>query len=205
MSSDPTPFIPPKQYPEPPKNMYYEVPKSPPTKKLTPIFPWEKDATPAVRVWPEDYIEMRRPSRPKATEAASGSNSPEADDETSPSPESPSPEASSPWSSFSSRNVWDDIPQIQRYVQKLSRPRRGKIEILSNLTPEAGQITSPTETRRFMKLTDFPTEIERPSLPVTPAPIRKPVFWGSERDASGDLPAAEGVPSQADWVSTSSN
>ena len=50
-----------------------------------------------------------------------------------------------------------------------------------------------------MKLTDFPTEFERPSLPVTPAPVRRPSFWGAERDAQGDLPAAEGVPDQSEW------
>jgi len=52
-----------------------------------------------------------------------------------------------------------------------------------------------------MKLTDFPTEFERPSLPVTPAP-RRPSFWGEERaDEEGELPTAEGVPKQQDWVS----
>lgn len=50
-----------------------------------------------------------------------------------------------------------------------------------------------------MKLTDFPTELERPSLPVTPAPVRRPRFWGDERDEEGELPAAEGVPAQTDW------
>jgi len=50
-----------------------------------------------------------------------------------------------------------------------------------------------------MKLTDFPTEFERPSLPVTPAPVRRPSFWGDERDDDGELPAAEGVPAQAEW------
>ena len=50
-----------------------------------------------------------------------------------------------------------------------------------------------------MRLTDFPTEFERPSLPVTPAPVRRPSFWGAERDAQGDLPGAEGVPDQSDW------
>ncbi len=50
-----------------------------------------------------------------------------------------------------------------------------------------------------MKLTDFPTEIERPSLPVTPAPVRRPSFWGAERDAQGQLPGAEGVPEQSEW------
>ena len=34
---------------------------------------------------------------------------------------------------------------------------------------------------------------------MTPAPIRRPSFWGSERDAAGDLPGAEGVPDQSVW------
>jgi hypothetical protein len=61
-------------------------------------------------------------------------------------------------------------------------------------------VSSPGARRHSMKLTDFPTELERPSLPVTPAPIRRPSFWGEERDEDGELPAAEGVPSQEDWV-----
>ena len=52
-----------------------------------------------------------------------------------------------------------------------------------------------------MKLTDFPTKDERPSLPVTPAPVRGPTFWGSEKEeAEGTLPLAEGVPKQEEWV-----
>ena len=57
------------------------------------------------------------------------------------------------------------------------------------------------------KLTDFPSEVERPSLPVTPAPIRRPSFWGDDAPESGEgdagashLPAAEGVPAQTEWV-----
>jgi hypothetical protein len=34
---------------------------------------------------------------------------------------------------------------------------------------------------------------------VTPAPIRRPSFWGDDRDEAS-LPAAEGVPKQEDWV-----
>ena len=61
-------------------------------------------------------------------------------------------------------------------------------------------IEDPSQQRRpSMKLTDFPTEFERPSLPVTPAPMHRPSFWGSERDAAGDLPGAEGVPDQSAW------
>jgi hypothetical protein len=37
-------------------------------------------------------------------------------------------------------------------------------------------------------------------LPVTPAPVRRPSFWGDERDEEGELPAAEGVPAQEEWV-----
>jgi len=50
-----------------------------------------------------------------------------------------------------------------------------------------------------LRLTDFPTD--RPSLPVTPAPIQRNTFWGSERGAEDQLAAAEGVVDQAEWVS----
>jgi len=65
------------------------------------------------------------------------------------------------------------------------------------LSPDAAP--APQERRPSMRLTDFPTEIERPSLPVTPAPVRRPSFWGEERDEAGELPAAEGVPKQEHW------
>ena len=50
-----------------------------------------------------------------------------------------------------------------------------------------------------MKLTDFPTAFERPSLPVTPAAVRRPTFWGEDREDPSGLPGAEGVPKQQDW------
>jgi len=53
-----------------------------------------------------------------------------------------------------------------------------------------------------LKLTDFPSADDRPSLPVTPAPIRRPTFWGAERDGEGELPGAEGVPVQSEWDPT---
>lgn len=56
------------------------------------------------------------------------------------------------------------------------------------------------ERRESLILTDFPTAVERPSLPVTPAPRRRPTFWGKERDEGGELPGAEGVVDQAEWV-----
>lgn len=68
-----------------------------------------------------------------------------------------------------------------------------------------------TWRRRGSKLTDFPSEAERPSLPVTPAPIRRPRFWGGGPGVGyGDddnplLPAAEGVPAQNEWVCVHGN
>jgi len=78
---------------------------------------------------------------------------------------------------FSQRNAWDDIPEIERYIGQLQKNRKGNIQVLQG----------------------YGSELERPSLPVTPAPIRRPSFWGEERDDSGELPPAEGVPAQADW------
>lgn len=99
-----------------------------------------------------------------------------------------------PWETFNQRtNAWDDIPEITRYVQSLQPPKRGAIQVLHH-TP------STEERRGSLLVTDFPTETERPSLPVTPAPIRRPTFWGEEKDMTGELPNAEGVPKQDEWV-----
>jgi len=67
--------------------------------------------------------------------------------------------------------------------------------------------------RRSSRVTDFPSEDDRPSLPVTPAPIHRRGFWGrgdSNSQPTDDeedeveregryLPAAEGVPLQSEW------
>src|SRR5271154_3815591 len=93
-------------------------------------------------------------------------------------------------------NAWDDMPEIERYVQALAQHRRGPVQVLHQTARAGGS----NDRRPSMKVTDFPTEIERPSLPVTPAPIRRPSFWGEERDELGQLPAADGVPKQEEWV-----
>lgn len=114
-----------------------------------------------------------------------------------------------PWNSFSRANAWDEVPEIGRYVEGLQKRRRSKSR--GGVT-SSGSATSPSaaaetlQTPRVLKVTDFPTEVERPSLPVTPAPIKRPSFWGEDNDrfSAADkahpLPAAEGVPSQSDWV-----
>ncbi|KAF2628176.1 glycosyltransferase family 8 protein [Macroventuria anomochaeta] len=111
------------------------------------------------------------------------------------------------WQAFSqnSANAWDSVPGIDSYVRSImdSQAKRGKVQVLQQATG-TDDIGSPTlsrkERRESLILTDFPTAMERPSLPVTPAPVRRPTFWGEERGEAGELPAAEGVPDQNEWV-----
>ena len=131
---------------------------------------------------------------------------------------------SDPWSSFTRFNAWDDVPEIDKYVDTLPWHRRTKSQgtPTGQKSPGSGGGTDrgQNETsaaaawrRHGSKLTDFPTEFERPSLPVTPAPIRRPKFWGGggpgiagegEEDDE-QLPTAQGVPRQADWVCVHGN
>ncbi|ERS99403.1 hypothetical protein HMPREF1624_04603 [Sporothrix schenckii ATCC 58251] len=133
---------------------------------------------------------------------------------------------SDPWASFTRTNAWDGVPQIERYVDAFQKQHR---RVRSRGQAPGGGLRSGTGVgdvsggggaddaasvpwRRGSKVTDFPSEVERPSLPVTPAPIRRSSYWGSggpsfgadDDDAEGGdgahlLPAADGVPKQADW------
>lgn len=111
------------------------------------------------------------------------------------------------WNAFAqnSANAWDSVPGIDSYVRSImdQQTKRGKVQVL-NQASGTDDIGSPTisrkERRESLILTDFPSAVERPSLPVTPAPIRRPTFWGEERDETGELPAAQGVPEQSEWV-----
>lgn len=198
MSSDPTPFKAPERYPDPPKNMYYEVPKTPTYQKPAPIFPWEKDAPKPTRVFPEDNLGVvTEPSIISEPAPTSG-------DENKPlvTPTTPtiSLTPADPWQTYTRGNAWDEVPEIERYIGNLQRNRKGNIQVLQGYGSSIEQVSSSGARGHSMRLTDFPSELERPSLPVTPAPIRRPSFWGEERDEEGELPAAEGVPSQEDWV-----
>ncbi|TAQ85181.1 hypothetical protein B7494_g6511 [Chlorociboria aeruginascens] len=194
MSSDPTPFKAPERYPDPPKDMYYEVPKTPKYQKPTPIFPWEKDAPKPTRVFPEDNLEVTEPtiSEPEVD------TPPEMDTIVASATPTFKLTPADPWQTYSRGNAWDDIPEIERYIGHLQKNRKGNIQVLQGYGTGIEQVSSPGGRTQSLKLTDFPTELERPSLPVTPAPIHRPSFWGDERDAEGELPAAEGVPAQED-------
>jgi glycogenin glucosyltransferase len=176
--------------------MYYEVPKTPTYQKPTPIFPWEKDASKPSRVFPEDNEQTI--IEPVSSESASAPV--EEDKAVRPITPTISLTPADPWQTYTRGNAWDDIPEIERYIGSLQKNRKGNIQVLQGYGAGIEQVSSPGGRRQSMKLTDFPTELERPSLPVTPAPIRRPSFWGEERDDEGELPAAEGVPSQEEWV-----
>lgn len=200
-------FRPPVSYPEPPKNMWYEVPTdkpAPPEEKPKPIFPWEeREQAKPTRVFVEDVRspELERgESPPLDEEMAVGATT----------AETPTIQVTSedPWQSFGAvnKNAWDDIPAIDSYVRALTHRHKPGTNMQASTTPTSGtspSVASPEPTparqrRESLILTDFPSAVERPSLPVTPAPMR-PSFWGKDRD-EGNLPPAEGVPDQADWV-----
>ncbi|KAL2163130.1 hypothetical protein VTH06DRAFT_6966 [Thermothelomyces fergusii] len=217
MSSDTAPFVPPERYPSPPKNMWYEVPKTPPAKpeeKPKPIFPWETHQPKPARVF--------GPATKSGAQAAKSNGEASEPSQAQPVPRTPPPPSPSqpplsrptppkptdPWSSFPRSNAWDDVPEINRYVDReLLKHRRSRSrnldlegltgdgkEAAASATDEFGQVFFPA--RKGAKVTDFPSEDDRPSLPVTPAPIRRPRRWGSGAGSGDDM--GEGG-EQADW------
>lgn len=225
MSEDTHLFRPPPSYPEAPKNMWYEVPsvKREP-QKLAPIFPWETRASKPTRVFAEeetlvpsisDVIEHERhPAQTLPTEQTSHFERIEhiehiehtEQTQQTQQPEQPPKgtatafEYTTPnfipaesWETFSRGNAWDEVPEINKYVDAIQQ-RSKKV---NGRGGKAGGAKRPES----LKITDFPTEVDRPSLPVTPAPMRR-TFWGGqdEQQESSEFPAAEGVPNQGDWV-----
>ncbi|THV96356.1 nucleotide-diphospho-sugar transferase [Aureobasidium pullulans] len=195
-------FRPPKAYPEPPKDMWYEVPKTKPdpAARPKPIFPWEeRQDTRPTRKFVEDVDSPDSVPQPGVTIPSADYTS-----SLNNSPATPIIKITTddPWQDYTSnaKNAWDDIAGIDAYIRKFNDQQ---FKSRTNST----QIQSPStntqfERRESLILTDFPTELERPSLPVTPAPIRRTNFWANERNNNGQLPSAEGVPEQADWDPT---
>lgn len=202
--------------------MWYKVPESRPrpTDKPKPIFPWEREPErpKATRVFSED-LPLEPTSAPQVSSPVHAFSTVHYQDELETAPAGAdvgvtgSDSVSSPksadeqWQAFQQSNVnaWDSVPGIETYVRAImeSHGRRGKTQILHQVTGTE-DINSPLLERRNRResliLTDFPSAVERPSLPVTPAPVRRPTFWGGERDEAGELPAAAGVPDQTEWV-----
>jgi glycogenin len=226
MSHETAPFVPPERYPSPPRDMWYEVPKEKPahlSEKPRLIFPWETNQPRATRVftepepseapsaepWGAAPSDIQPSAEPSLTEHSM------ADVEREPiTPVTPTIQImpSDPWTSFTRTNAWDEVPEIERYVDKIQKKHRRTRSLKSPGVIQmpgspSGVVAEHEWQRRGSKLTDFPSEIERPSLPVTPAPIRRPKFWGGGGPGIGEgddddplLPTAEGVPGQSEWV-----
>ncbi|KAK7753109.1 glycogenin glucosyltransferase [Diatrype stigma] len=223
MSTSHAPFVPP---------MYYEAQNRPTPK---PIFPWEahrpapsrvfsdytpQTQAPALRNLSVSTVETKAPSSSAAAPSEAALETPvtESASEQWSEPATPTSPgfqytASDPWVAFTRTNAWDDIPEIEKYVgtmqQKHRRPRGLKSPGMIGLPNATDGAVEQNWGRRGSKVTDFPTQDERPSLPVTPAPIRRHTFWGGGSEAgtgydgdddSAPLPAAEGVPEQTQWV-----
>jgi len=196
MSQDPAPFVPPERYPSPPKNMWYEVPKQKPTQKPRPLFPWEVNQPKPTRIFTADLAEPEA-GESLSTPTGSSTTGQKAEPST-PSTPTIKVSPSDPWTTFTRTNAWDEVPEIERYVEGLQKHRRGKSQGSVGLSDEKAA------KEHGLKLTDFPSVVERPSLPVTPAPIRRPKFWGGgpgtgDGDNEEELPVAYGVPPQSDW------
>ena len=186
--------------------MYYQVPATKPEpQKISQVFPWESHAPKPTRVFAEE-----QPPRIASPEA-------EQEQPTTPEPIIPNPAlaaidttptrapfepSAETWDSYSRSNAWDEDPSIQRYIESIQATRRARTQVLTNTQTSPNQSMEPTTEQRRPStlLTDFPTEVERPSLPVTPAPIERQHGNTSDYYTSADLPAAEGVPDQEDWV-----
>jgi len=202
MSSDPHLFHAPKAYPEPPKDMWYQVPQekpAPPTQRPKPIFPWEDrpSARPS-RVFSDDMASPITETAPPALadfpSSAAGTRAPAIK----------VTQAEVPVNAFGlTSNVWDGDAGIDSYMRRMSQVQRlkGKLQVLHG-GPKMAQSPTSEEAPNSTE-GGFSSAVERPSFPVTPAPMRK-AFWGEERDSAGNLPQAEGVPNQVDWVSKSS-
>ncbi|EFY85376.1 glycogenin glucosyltransferase [Metarhizium acridum] len=160
MSRDTTPFIPPVRYPSPPKNMWYEVPKEPPspsTKIPKQIFPWEARQPAPSRSFttttvdepfgkPQPGESDEQHQEPTPAEAfatlpeqfATGLSGSDVTDRNTAASDVgaalPAPAPGDPWSSYSRVNAWDDVPEISRYVDGLQRYRRTGGQIRSGTT-----------------------------------------------------------------------
>ncbi|KYK59637.1 glycogenin [Drechmeria coniospora] len=208
MSTDTEPFIPPARYPSPPRNMWYEVPKEAallPTKQPRQIFPWEVDRPKPSRAFANERPVVVPIEQESSSNLAGPSQSQE-DEQLS--PMSTDMAASFNYgNSFPRVNAWDDVPEIDRYVERFRRHHRvGSQQAVGGFSGPLSPIAADLASKKLpsTKVTDFPSAEERPSLPVTPAPIQ-PALWTQgvtgDHDNRGNipLPEAEGVPVQTAW------
>lgn len=211
--------------------MWYEVPKqapAPPTSQPKAIFPWEEHRSAPTRVfadlpalYPSPSSEREGSAEPQSHAVSSVAHPSMAEQQIEPpTPTTPTIKISQAWNNFTRTNAWDDVPEIEKYVDGLQqKSRRTKNRGLklgglpqSAFAPDEDDDADVPWRFRGLRVTDFP--VDRPSLPVTPAPLRRSKFWGGgggggspglgglggEDEEEKRLPAAAGVPAQSDWV-----
>ncbi|KAM0255311.1 hypothetical protein ACHAQJ_005901 [Trichoderma viride] len=167
------------------------------------IFPWEANQPKATRSFYGDEPELQPQAASRSGPAATTKPSVARSSVTKSPPKSPVSRTSddagtASWTTYSRTNAWDEVPGISKYAEAVEQRHRsssrGKDGKEGDEDADEDYEDEQEETQRVFKVTDFPTEKERPSLPVTPAPVPR------GRDAAGKaLPAAEGVPSQSEW------
>lgn len=163
--------------------------------KPTYTFPFEEHSErPAVtRVWADDHANEPLHARPAHIHPLDRKDSIAQEDPSSTDSEVPIADAFKQ----SAINAWDEVAAIvghvRGYQQSQTRREKGKPRFT------VGELEEIVDRRGSTLITEFPSEIERPSLPVTPAP-RPKSFWGNEGEGETTLPAAEGVPDQSSWV-----
>lgn len=219
MSRDATPFVSRNGFPRQAYNPLANLP--------APIFPWEAKRPMPSRQFPDDEPQQQEPpqspisqapsevipepSSPCATECTETTDATDAtaawaDPATPTTPTNSRFTTSDPWNAFPRNNAWDNVPEISRYVDGVQRHQRTRSGGRGGLTIRT--FTDSPKPRPGLRVTDFPTAVERPSLPVTPAPVQRENYFGQDdeddkRDAGETLqglPSAAGVPAQADWV-----
>ncbi|KAK3068387.1 hypothetical protein LTS18_000684, partial [Coniosporium uncinatum] len=171
-------FKQPAAYPEPPKDMWYQVPESKPKPYEPPpaIFPWERESRTRpkpTRIFAEDLPqkpEPEAPSTPTLMKTSPAGETVSVSSESTPN-EEPPPVPFSPTS-----NAWDNDPSIDRYVRavKDAQERRfagkrspvGQIPMPSAieeiLSPLVNNAKARESRRESLILTDFPSAMDRP-------------------------------------------
>ncbi|KAJ9246675.1 CAZyme family GT8 [Paecilomyces variotii] len=201
MSKDTKLFRPPGAYPEAPKDMWYKVPETKPEpSNITPIFPWETRAPKPTRVFPDEVSEtseFQSSTRPRSPSLVTDASGPSTE---TPSTPPYSQEPSDPWTTYTRSNAWDEVPEISKYIESIQHSRKAKTQVISGTDNVSSPSKGSEDRKGSLRITDFPSEVERPSLPVTPAPVRPATFWGRDVGETGtELPAAKGVPRQEEW------
>lgn len=204
--------------------MYYKVPTiKPEPQKYSTVFPWEHHAPKPTRVFateptwdqpqnpslqelqtPQELLRERSQELPQEQSQEIQQQTHQKPEEMHPLAEpqwlfrndqpTPGPlytrvpfQPSTSYDTYDRSNAWDADPEIQRFIDRQQARRKA-------VSPGSAH-SSPGNKSGSSKITDFPTELERPSLPVTPAPIHRTMGQDST-----SLPSAEGVPGQDAWV-----